>query len=368
MTVKSEKPSCLSKLYYISNTISQGKSNSGNRRTSKPRRIVAYIKHLRRLRLSTSPLDTLWRRSPSEEEIKDYLTKKGWRWHWRETITISVKAEKKRQRERLAEIEKVNKRREERELETASHEEEMAMLARERAKAELFQEYWEKKEEEFHFDQSKIRLRDQRKIRSDEFDIEINEPVFGSGTTAECTKAEHETLLDKDEETGENVENATWITVKAVLMLLLGTAIAAAFADPLVDAVDNFSLATSIPSFFISFIAMPLATNSSEAVSALIFASRKNKKSASLTFSEIYGAVTMNNALCLGVFLALVYIRHLSWDFSAEVLVIFIVSMLMGIFASFRTKFPLWTCSVAYAMYPLSLLLVYVLDYVYGWS
>ncbi|KAG9446138.1 hypothetical protein H6P81_012266 [Aristolochia fimbriata] len=184
----------------------------------------------------------------------------------------------------------------------------------------------------------------------------------------EYTKAEHETLLDKDEDTGENVKNATWITVKAVLMLLLGTVIAAAFADPLVDAVDNFSLATSIPSFFISFIAMPLATNSSEAVSALIFASRKNKQSASLTFSEIYGAVTMNNTLCLGVFLALVYIRHLSWDFSAEVLVIFIVSMLMGIFASFRTKFPLWTCSVAYAMYPLSLLLVYLLDYVYGWS
>ncbi|KAL6141867.1 hypothetical protein ACLB2K_060153 [Fragaria x ananassa] len=89
-----------------------------------------------------------------------------------------------------AEVEKVKKRREERALEKAQHEEEMALLARERARAE-FQD-WEKKEEEFHFDQSKmrseIRLREGR-IKpidvlskhldgSDDLDIEINEPYM----------------------------------------------------------------------------------------------------------------------------------------------------------------------------------------------
>ncbi|MBA0580152.1 hypothetical protein Gorai_022381 [Gossypium raimondii] len=173
---------------------------------------------------------------------------------------------------------------------------------------------------------------------------------------------------EQSDEVVENVENPRWISIKAVLMLLLGTLIAAAFADPLVDAVDNFSEATSIPSFFISFIALPLATNSSEAVSAIIFASRKKQRTASLTFSELYGAVTMNNVLCLSVFLALVYVRGLTWDFSSEVLVILIVCVVMGAFASFRTTFPLWTCSVAYILYPFSLGLVYVLDYVFGWS
>ncbi|KAF8391280.1 hypothetical protein HHK36_023582 [Tetracentron sinense] len=182
------------------------------------------------------------------------------------------------------------------------------------------------------------------------------------------TKKEHYLLGDQSDEVVEGVENPKWTSYKAVLMLLLGTAIAAAFADPLVDAVDNFSSATSIPSFFISFIVLPLATNSSEAVSALIFASRKKQRTASLTFSEIYGAVTMNNILCLSVFLALVYVRNLTWDFSAEVLVILIVCIVMGIFASFRITFPLWTCSVAFALYPFSLVLVYVLDYVFGWS
>lgn len=104
------------------------------------------------------------------------------------------------------------------------------------------------------------------------------------------TKREHLLLgdsSDQSDEIVEGVENPKRVTIKAVLFLLCGTAIAAAFADPLVDAVDNFSSATNIPSFFISFIALPLATNSSEAVSAIIFATRKNIRSASLTFSEV---------------------------------------------------------------------------------
>ncbi|GJX42537.1 sodium/calcium exchanger NCL-like protein [Tanacetum coccineum] len=186
----------------------------------------------------------------------------------------------------------------------------------------------------------------------------------------EETKKEHALLGDDagDDEEEEGVDDPRGTTIKAVLFLILGTIIAAAFADPLVDAVGSFSTATSIPSFFISFIALPLATNSSEAVSAIIFASRKKRRSASLTFSELYGAVTMNNILCLSVFLALVYVRGLTWDFSSEVLVILIVCIVMGVFGSLRTTFPLWTSFIAFTLYPFSLVLVYVLDYVFGWS
>ncbi|KAJ3702174.1 hypothetical protein LUZ61_005879 [Rhynchospora tenuis] len=182
------------------------------------------------------------------------------------------------------------------------------------------------------------------------------------------TAQEHKQLTDGSDEVVESVENPTLMITKSVLLLVLGTAMAAIFADPLVDAVDNFSLATSIPSFFISFIAMPLATNSSEAVSAIIFASRKKQRTSSLTFSEIYGGVTMNNTLCLAVFLALVFVRGLTWDFTSEVLIILLVCIVMALFTSFRTTFPLWTCFIAYLLYPLSLLLVYILDFVFGWS
>ncbi|KAK1414338.1 hypothetical protein QVD17_30082 [Tagetes erecta] len=188
----------------------------------------------------------------------------------------------------------------------------------------------------------------------------------------EETKREHYLLGDEggeDEEhgvVGDHDPHQT--TIKAVLFLLLGTIVAAIFADPLVDAVDGFSTATSIPPFFISFIVLPLVTNSSESVSAIIFASRKKQRSASLTFSELYGAATMNNLLCLSVFLALVYVRGLTWDFTSEVLVILIVCIVMGVFGSLRTTFPLWTSFIAFALYPLSLVLVYILDYVFGWS
>ncbi|KAH9305488.1 hypothetical protein KI387_009892 [Taxus chinensis] len=181
------------------------------------------------------------------------------------------------------------------------------------------------------------------------------------------SKEELDALMDNDEESA-TVENKFKVYLKAVLLLLGGAVIAGVFADPLVDAVDNFSDATNIPSFFISFIAMPFATNSSEAISALIFASRKRKRTASLTFSEIYGAVTMNNTLCLGVFLAIVYVRGLDWNFSAEVLVILVVIIVTGLMGSIYTTFKLWISSIGFLMYPLSLVIVYVLDFVLGWS
>ncbi|XXG60216.1 hypothetical protein AAC387_Pa04g2179 [Persea americana] len=135
---------------------------------------------------------------------------------------FSVKAEKKKQKERMAEIEKVKKRREERAIEKAQREEEMAMLARERTRAE-FQD-WEKKEEEFHFDQSKIRseirLREGRMKPidilsknlngSEDFDIEINEPymVF-KGLTVKGMEELHDDIkmhLDLDRATPTHVE------------------------------------------------------------------------------------------------------------------------------------------------------------------
>ncbi|KAJ8626084.1 hypothetical protein MRB53_019391 [Persea americana] len=182
------------------------------------------------------------------------------------------------------------------------------------------------------------------------------------------TWEEYYDMADSRDEITDGVETAARVSIKAGLMLLLGTVIAAAFADPLVDSVTNFSNATNIPSFFISFIAMPLATNSSQAFSIITSASRKKQRYTSLTFFEIFGGVTMNNLLCLAVFLALVYVRHLTWDFSAEVLVILIVCIVMGLFTSFSTTFPLWTCPIAFLLYALSLVLVYVLDYVLKWS
>lgn len=83
---------------------------------------------------------------------------------------------------------------------------------------------------------------------------------------------------------------------------------------------------------------------------------------------QIYGRVTINTTLCLGVFLAVIYIKKLKWEFSSELLIVLLICIIVSLFTSFRITFPLWTCLVAYILYPLSLVTVYILDHVFGWS
>ncbi|KAL6975900.1 hypothetical protein U1Q18_024695 [Sarracenia purpurea var. burkii] len=179
------------------------------------------------------------------------------------------------------------------------------------------------------------------------------------------TRKEHDLLGDSssdEDEDGGGIENPKWNAFKAVGMLVVGTATVCVFANPLVDAVNNFSTATNVPTFFVSFVVLPFAS-CSEGISALIFVRHKRQKTASLTFSQIYGSVTMSNILSLSVFLGLVYNRELTWSFTSEVMIILIVCVVMGVFASLRTTFPLWTCLAAYVLYPLSILLVYIFEY-----
>ncbi|KAK4377602.1 hypothetical protein RND71_003898 [Anisodus tanguticus] len=135
---------------------------------------------------------------------------------------FSVKSEKKRQRERMAEIEKVKKRREERAMEKAQREEELMLLARERARAEFHD--WEKKEEEFHFDQSKVRTEirlKQGRVKpidvlikqlepNGEFDVGIDEPyVVFKGLGIKEMEELHEDIkvhIDLDRETPLHIQ------------------------------------------------------------------------------------------------------------------------------------------------------------------
>ena len=98
--------------------------------------------------------------------------------------------------------------------------------------------------------------------------------------------AENEDDDDSDDENKSDPSRAQ-IIWKAVGYLVAGAAVAAIFADPLVDAIGGFSKASGISPFFISFIATPLATNSSEAISSLLFATRKRKRNMSMTYSQV---------------------------------------------------------------------------------
>ncbi|CAH1425714.1 unnamed protein product [Lactuca virosa] len=160
----------------------------------------------------------------------------------------------------------------------------------------------------------------------------------------------------------DGVDRSSWAWIKATTLLVLGIAMLALLAEPLIHSVQNVSSAASIPSFFISFIFVPLATNARAAISAIKTASQRKERTTSLTFSELYHGVFMNNVLGFSVLLTVIYFRGLTWDFSGELLAVLMVCIIVGATTSFRSKFTLWTSFIAYLLYPLSLIFVYVFN------
>ncbi|KAL6198346.1 hypothetical protein ACLB2K_028138 [Fragaria x ananassa] len=101
----------------------------------------------------------------------------------------------------------------------------------------------------------------------------------------------------------------TWTNqLKAACLLILGIGIMILLATPLMETIQDFSTAASIPSFFTSYVLIPLAINYGQALQLITSAQDKTENAVSLSLSEIYNGVFMNNVMGLTIFLALVYI------------------------------------------------------------
>ncbi|KAG8369842.1 hypothetical protein BUALT_Bualt14G0055700 [Buddleja alternifolia] len=159
-----------------------------------------------------------------------------------------------------------------------------------------------------------------------------------------------------------------WDFIRSVFQVLLGIVMLTFLGGPLTVNILELSYAIRLPSFCISFVIVPLAMNAKVALTALWRASEKTKGTASLTFSEIYGGVIMNNLIGLTTLLAIVYAKDLTWDFSAEVLTILVVCGIIGILAYSCTTYRLWTCILAFVLYPISLVLFYYFQAFLRWN
>ncbi|KAL2331382.1 hypothetical protein Fmac_018963 [Flemingia macrophylla] len=164
------------------------------------------------------------------------------------------------------------------------------------------------------------------------------------------------------------IDKSIWAWFKAVIYVVLGIAMLSILAEPLIESVHNFSTSAGLHPFFMSFILVPLATNAREATSSIKEASHKKPRTTSLAISEIYGGVFMNNILGFFAISVLIYVRQVTWQFSAELLVVAIVCAITGFTASFVTIFPLWSSIFAILLYPLSLVLVFVLDHILNYN
>ncbi|CAI9783710.1 unnamed protein product [Fraxinus pennsylvanica] len=163
-------------------------------------------------------------------------------------------------------------------------------------------------------------------------------------------------------------KSVVWTLIKSVLQVVLGIVAMTYLGGPLTTSILQLSYSMNAPSFAISFVVVPLAMNSRAAIAALSPASHKSEKTASLTFSEIYGGIVMSNISNLTALLAIVYAKDLNWDYSAEVLTVLVVCAIIGFLAYSRTSYPLWTCLLAFFLYPFSLGLFYYAEYVLRWN
>lgn len=178
---------------------------------------------------------------------------------------------------------------------------------------------------------------------------------------------------DSDSDSGEDEDEDTVpptkfaIVRESTIKLTAGMVLIAVFADPMVGAVSSLSRACGMPSpFFASFVLTPFASNASELVSSLYFAAKKKKKNISLTYSQIYGAVTMNNTMCLGLFLVVMRAKGLEWTFTSETVCVVAATVAVGAVGASKKTLKTSLVLPALAVYPLSLGLVAFLDFVVG--
>ena len=100
----------------------------------------------------------------------------------------------------------------------------------------------------------------------------------------------------------------------------------------------------------------------------MYFASKKRRKNISLTYSQVYGAVTMNNTMCLGLFMVVMRAQGLEWTFGSETVTILAVTLAVGFLGATGTTFKSRLAVPVLALYPLSIALVCFLDFVVGWN
>ncbi|PWA84145.1 EF-hand domain pair [Artemisia annua] len=149
---------------------------------------------------------------------------------------------------------------------------------------------------------------------------------------------------------------------KATIMYaIFGILITIAIASPFIRSVRQFSTTAHIPFVFTSFVMVPIAMKAKMVIVALLNAQDHVRKNASLTFSEIYDQLVMDNLIGFVSLLLVVYIRGLSWTYSAEVLAIMIPCAIVGVFAIKRDTYPLWASILAILLYPVSIYIYYVL-------
>jgi len=173
---------------------------------------------------------------------------------------------------------------------------------------------------------------------------------------------------EEEEEMPEDIaslpvsEQRCRILLRSFWMMGLGTALVLLFSDPMVDCLSEWGKRLDVSPFYISFVLAPFASNASELLSAYTYACKKTEKNITTSLSTLVGAACMNNTFVLGIFLALVYLQGLAWQFTAETIAMVLIQWVIGIVAMMSKKQTMFHAVLILLCYPGCLFIVWILE------
>jgi Ca2+/Na+ antiporter len=151
------------------------------------------------------------------------------------------------------------------------------------------------------------------------------------------------------------------IKKRAFVMLFIGTVLVLFFSDPMVDVMQEIANRIGLSPFYVSFILAPLASNASEVISSMYYASKKTRKTITVSLSTLCGAAALNNTFCLSIFFFLIFFRGLAWQFTSETIAIVTVELIIGFLVQ-KSSLSLFTGFCIMSIFPLSLVLVATME------
>lgn len=148
---------------------------------------------------------------------------------------------------------------------------------------------------------------------------------------------------------------------RAFVMLAIGTGLVIFFSDPMVDVMQEIAVRSGLSPFYVSFILAPLASNASEVIASQYYASKKTRKTITVSLVALEGAACMNNTFCLSIFMGLIFFRGLAWQYTAETIAIVTVEFFMA-FLLRKNMLTVTEAGFIFLIFPLSIALVATLE------
>ena len=151
------------------------------------------------------------------------------------------------------------------------------------------------------------------------------------------------------------------IKLRAFYMCTAGAFLVVLFSDPMVDVMQEIAVRAHMSPFYVSFVLAPLASNASEVISSMYYASKKTGKTITVSLSTLEGAACMNNTFCLSIFMGLIFFRGLAWQYTAETIAIIITEVIVAVLVQ-SNYMTLFRGLLILSLFPLSIALVALLE------